>query len=209
MPGAARSNTKNELIDGVFLHTARGGRAKTVEHCQFAVIQIRQAKHSGIAATATDHRQGPCFIDRYVFPDGELVPLNTSLGEAERSGFELRDVESLRGHCALTLHHWVRRQEAHADEVRRITDETTYRIWRLYMAASAHRFRLNRLNLYQKLLAKRLHRERAVCHELVLTRTGTRVVQTLSPPRRVAPLFWNGDLEVCPSGVFCGFPIFA
>jgi cyclopropane fatty-acyl-phospholipid synthase-like methyltransferase len=53
------------------------------------------------------------------------------------------------GSLALTLHHWVRRLEAHADEVRRITDETTYRIWRLYMAASAHRFRLNRLNLYQ------------------------------------------------------------
>ena len=113
--------------------------------------------NSGIAATASDHRQGPSFIDRYVFPDGDLVPLNTSLGEAERSGFEVRDVESLREHYALTLHHWVRRLEAHADEVRRITDETTYRIWRLYMAASAHRFRLNRLNLYQMLLAKPLH----------------------------------------------------
>jgi cyclopropane-fatty-acyl-phospholipid synthase len=113
--------------------------------------------NSGVAATATDRRQGPSFIDHYVFPDGELVPLNTSLGEAERSGFEVRDVESLREHYALTLHHWVRRLEAHADEVRRITDETTYRIWRLYMAASAHRFRLNRLNLYQMLLAKPLH----------------------------------------------------
>jgi len=113
--------------------------------------------NSGIAATVTDHRQGPSFIDRYVFPDGELVPLSTSLGEAERSGFEVRDVESLREHYALTLHHWVRRLEAHAEEVRRIADETTYRIWRLYMAASAHRFALNRLNLYQMLLAKPSH----------------------------------------------------
>ena len=113
--------------------------------------------NSGIAATVADHRQGPSFIDRYVFPDGELVPLSTSLGEAERSGFEVRDVESLREHYALTLHHWVRRLEAHAEEVRRIADETTYRIWRLYMAASAHRFALNRLNLYQMLLAKPSH----------------------------------------------------
>jgi cyclopropane fatty-acyl-phospholipid synthase-like methyltransferase len=72
--------------------------------------------NSGVAATATDHRQGPSFIDHYVFPDGELVPLDTCLGEAERSGFEVRDVESLREHYALTLHHWVRRLEAHADE---------------------------------------------------------------------------------------------
>ena len=115
--------------------------------------------NAGIAAAATYHRQGPSFIDRYVFPDGELVPLNTSLGTAERSGFEVRDVESLREHYALTLHHWVRRLEAHAEEARRITDDTTFRIWRLYMAASGHAFRSNRLNLYQILLAKPLHGE--------------------------------------------------
>jgi cyclopropane-fatty-acyl-phospholipid synthase len=115
--------------------------------------------NTGIAESATDHRQGPSFIDRYVFPDGELVPLNTSLGAAERSGFEVRDVESLREHYALTLHHWVRRLQAHAEELRRITDETTYRIWRLYMAASAHAFRSNRMNLYQMLLAKTVHGE--------------------------------------------------
>jgi cyclopropane-fatty-acyl-phospholipid synthase len=115
--------------------------------------------NAGIAASATDHRQGPSFIDRYVFPDGELVPLNTSIGAAERAGFEVRDVESLREHYALTLHHWVRRLEEHAEQARRITDETTYRIWRLYMAASAHGFRSNRMNLYQMLLAKPLHGE--------------------------------------------------
>ncbi len=109
-------------------------------------------------ALPTDHPEnGPPLIDRYVFPDGELVPISASLGVAERSGFEIRDVESWREHYALTLHHWVRRLEAHAEEARRITDETTYRIWRLYMAASAHRFRLGQLNIYQALLAKSLH----------------------------------------------------
>lgn len=108
----------------------------------------------GIAVPANYQRSGPSFIDRYVFPDGELVPLNTSLGAAERSGFEVRDVESLREHYALTLHRWVYRLEAQAEEARRITSETTYRIWRLYMAASAHRFRSARLNVYQMLLAK-------------------------------------------------------
>jgi cyclopropane-fatty-acyl-phospholipid synthase len=118
--------------------------------------------NSGISASATDYRQGPSFIDRYVFPDGELVPLNTSLRAAEECGFEVRDVESLREHYALTLHHWVRRLEDHAEQARQITDETTYRIWRLYMAASAHRFRSARLNLYQMLLGKLLNGQSGV-----------------------------------------------
>jgi len=48
----------------------------------------------------------------------------------------------------------VRRLEAHADEARRITDDRTYRIWRLYMAGAAHGFRSGRLNVYQTLFAK-------------------------------------------------------
>jgi cyclopropane-fatty-acyl-phospholipid synthase len=86
----------------------------------------------GIAHSATYRRRGPSFVDRYVFPDGDLVPISTSLRAAELSGFELRDVESLREHYALTLHHWVQRLEAHREEARRVTDDTTYRIWRLY-----------------------------------------------------------------------------
>ena len=81
------------------------------------------------------------------------VPISTSRRAAELSGFEVRDVESLREHYALTLHHWIQRLEARAEEARRITDDTTYRIWRLYMAGAAHAFRTGRLNLYQTLLA--------------------------------------------------------
>jgi len=113
----------------------------------------------GIAYSATYRRRGPSFTDRYVFPDSELVPISTSLRAAELSGFEVRDVESLREHYGLTLHHWLGRLEAHAEDVRRITDDTTYRIWRLYMAGSAHGFRSGRLNLYQTLLAKPRHGE--------------------------------------------------
>lgn len=144
---------------GMFEHV---GEAQLPEYFSRAWQLLRPGGafvNTGIAASATYLRQGPSFIDRYVFPDGELVPINTSLGAAERSGFEVRDVESLREHYALTLHHWVRRLEAHAEEARRLTDDTTFRIWRLYMAASAHGFRSNRLNLYQVLLAKPLHGE--------------------------------------------------
>jgi cyclopropane-fatty-acyl-phospholipid synthase len=76
------------------------------------------------------------------------------LRAAENSGFEVRDVESLREHYALTLRHWVQRLESHADEARRITNEKTYRIWRIYMAGSAHAFATGRLNVYQTLLLK-------------------------------------------------------
>ena len=111
----------------------------------------------GIAYSATYRRQGASFTDRYVFPDGELLPISTSLRAAELSGFEVRDVESLREHYALTLHQWVRCLEGHAEEARRITDDTTYRTWRLYMAGAAHAFRGGCLGVYQTLLARPLH----------------------------------------------------
>jgi cyclopropane-fatty-acyl-phospholipid synthase len=98
--------------------------------------------------------QQPTFTDVYVFPDGELVPIATMLQAAEKSGFEVRDVENLREHYALTLHHWLRRLEAHAEEARRLTDEVKYRIWRLYLAGSAHYFRAGKLDLYQTLMVK-------------------------------------------------------
>jgi cyclopropane-fatty-acyl-phospholipid synthase len=68
-------------------------------------------------------------------------------------------VENLREHYAMTLREWVQRLELHAEEARQLTNEATYRIWRLYMAGSAHRFCSGDLNLYQMLLAKPSHGE--------------------------------------------------
>jgi cyclopropane-fatty-acyl-phospholipid synthase len=96
----------------------------------------------------------PTFTDVYVFPDGELVPIATMLDVAEKTGFEVRDVENLREHYVLTLQHWLRRLEAHAEEAVQLTDEVKYRIWRLYLAGSAHYFRAGKLDLYQTLLVK-------------------------------------------------------
>src|SRR3989440_12616814 len=94
------------------------------------------------------------FVNHYVFPDGELLPINSTLRSAETSGFEVRDVESLREHYMLTLRHWVRRLEAHAEEARKLTNDVTYRVWRLYMSGSAHAFQTGFNNIYQTLLAK-------------------------------------------------------
>ena len=108
----------------------------------------------GIASRANDPAwRSLSFSDTYVFPDGETVPINATLRAAEEAGFEVRDVESLREHYALTLRHWVRRLEAGHDQALHYVDEPTYRVWRLYMSGSAQGFRSRRLNVYQALLA--------------------------------------------------------
>lgn len=94
------------------------------------------------------------FIDKYVFPEGRLVPVAHVIASAERVGFELRDVESLREHYAMTLRHWIRGLEQHAAEAIRIVGERTYRVWRMYMAGGAYGFSTGRLNLIQALLVK-------------------------------------------------------
>jgi len=122
----------------------------------------------GIANTATGpHPKKPTFSNRYVFPDGELVPINISLHHAEEAGFEVRDVESLREHYALTLRNWVQRLEAHHDQALQFVDEPTYRVWRLFMSGSAYGFQIGRLNVYQSLLVKSIHGK----SNLPLTRT--------------------------------------
>jgi cyclopropane-fatty-acyl-phospholipid synthase len=139
---------------GMFEHV---GQALLPAYFQKASRLLRRGGvflNHGIASRAADVIQrGPSFSDTYVFPDGELVPISTTLRAAEEAGFEVRDVESLREHYALTLRHWVRRLEAGHVEALRHVDEPTYRVWRLYMSGSAHGFASRRLNVYQALLA--------------------------------------------------------
>ena len=109
----------------------------------------------GIASRATDKpTHGPSFSDTYVFPDGELVPINVTLRAAEQTGFEVRDVESLREHYMMTLRHWVRNLEEKHDQALKYVDEPTYRVWRLFLGSSAHSFHNSSLNVYQSLLVK-------------------------------------------------------
>ena len=95
------------------------------------------------------------FINRYIFPDGQLDTVSNISREMERAKFEIADCESLRAHYALTLRQWVARLEQHHTEVLETVNESTYRIWRLYMAASALEFEGGELGIYQILAAKR------------------------------------------------------
>ena len=94
------------------------------------------------------------FIERYVFPDGDLVPAAESLVLAERTGFEIRDVENLREHYARTLRAWVANIERNRDVAIAAAGEAAYRVWRLYMAASAVSFDNASIGVYQSLLAR-------------------------------------------------------
>jgi cyclopropane-fatty-acyl-phospholipid synthase len=94
------------------------------------------------------------FIDRYVFPDGELLPMATVIDALERAGFEVRDVESLREHYALTLRAWVENLEDNWQEAVALSSPGRARIWRLYMAGSALGFTANRLGVNQILAVK-------------------------------------------------------
>ncbi|WP_039635774.1 class I SAM-dependent methyltransferase [Streptomyces sp. 769] len=94
------------------------------------------------------------FIDRYVFPDGELAPVGQTVGQLEEAGFEVRDVEAIREHYALTLRRWVANLEDHWSEAVRLTSPGRARVWRLYMAASALSFERNRIGVNQVLAVR-------------------------------------------------------
>ncbi|MEU6078957.1 cyclopropane-fatty-acyl-phospholipid synthase family protein [Streptomyces sp. NPDC047108] len=94
------------------------------------------------------------FIDRYVFPDGELAPVGRTVSLMEEAGLEVRDVEALREHYALTLRRWVENLEAHWAEAVRLTSPGRARVWKLYMAASAVSFERNRIGVNQVLAVR-------------------------------------------------------
>ncbi|MEU3333846.1 cyclopropane-fatty-acyl-phospholipid synthase family protein [Streptomyces sp. NPDC006668] len=94
------------------------------------------------------------FIDAYVFPDGELAPVGTTVTQLERAGFEVRDVEALREHYGLTLRRWVDNLEADWARAVRLAGAGRARVWRLYMAASALSFERNRIGVNQVLAVR-------------------------------------------------------
>jgi cyclopropane-fatty-acyl-phospholipid synthase len=98
---------------------------------------------------------GPSFIESYVFPDGDLKPLGTTVSLIEQAGFEVRDVEALREHYAKTLRAWVANLESRWDDAARLTSTGRARVWRLYMAGSALSFEAGHIGVNQVLAVKR------------------------------------------------------
>ncbi len=98
---------------------------------------------------------GTEFINRYVFPDGELDCVSNIQFGMERAGFKIHDVEGLRPYYALTLRHWVARLEAARDAAVREVGEAVWRVWHLYMAACALEFEAGSTGVYQILTSSR------------------------------------------------------
>lgn len=94
------------------------------------------------------------FIDRYVFPDGELHEVGKVVSAVQEVGFEVRDLENLREHYALTLRRWVANLEADRERAVALVGEGRYRVWRLYMAGSARNFAKGRIEVHQVLAAR-------------------------------------------------------
>ncbi|MFZ5960687.1 class I SAM-dependent methyltransferase [Pseudomonas knackmussii] len=98
---------------------------------------------------------GTRFINRYIFPDGQLDSIANIQRAMERADFEIHDLEALRRHYGLTLRHWVARLEAHHAQALQYVTEPIYRTWRLYMAASALEFEAGGIGVYQILASRR------------------------------------------------------
>jgi cyclopropane-fatty-acyl-phospholipid synthase len=98
---------------------------------------------------------GERFIERYIFPDGELGELSVILNSAEQSGWEIVDVESWRPHYVRTLRCWADNLERSREEAVRLVGQAKYQLWRLYLIGSALSFQSNDMSIFQTLLRAR------------------------------------------------------
>jgi len=94
------------------------------------------------------------FIQAYVFPDGELLPVGRVVAKLEEAGFEVRDDESLREHYGRTLRRWVANLDANWDECVRLTSLGRARVWKLYMTGSAMSFDAGSISIHQVLAVR-------------------------------------------------------
>jgi cyclopropane-fatty-acyl-phospholipid synthase len=94
------------------------------------------------------------FIDRYVFPDGELIGSGRIISEAQNAGLEVQHEENIRIHYAMTLAGWCRNLVEHWDECVEEVGEGTCRVWGLYMAGSRLAFERNEIQLHHVLATR-------------------------------------------------------
>ena len=118
----------------------------------FAVLAPRgRMLNHAISRPGGSKMKGATFINRYVFPDGELIDVADVVRAMERAGFEVRDVESLREHYTRTLRAWVANLERSWDAAVALIGEARARVWRLYMSASANAFEEGTIAVHQVL----------------------------------------------------------
>lgn len=97
----------------------------------------------------TQNYGGGRFIDRYVFPDGELGHIHLALEKMEEQKLEVTDVESLRPHYAKTLNLWYERFLHNKEKARELIGEKRFRIWNMYLPGCAYAFERSWVSIYQ------------------------------------------------------------
>ncbi|TDV14348.1 SAM-dependent methyltransferase [Paraburkholderia caballeronis] len=138
---------------GMFEHVGRKNLPAYFRKVHDLLADDGIAMNHGITSSDADSGEtalgGGEFIDRYVFPDGELPHIGLALEAAQRGGLEAVDVESLRRHYAHTLDLWAEAFEAHAEEAKKLVDDEKFRIWRVYLAGCAYAFENDDVSIYQ------------------------------------------------------------
>jgi cyclopropane-fatty-acyl-phospholipid synthase len=116
------------------------------------------AMNHGITSTDPNNGEtaygGGEFIEKYVFPHGELHHISTVLRTMQEGGLETLDVENLRRHYARTCALWAANFEGHANDIRKMVDDKKFRIWRVYLAGCAYGFMHDWISLYQVVCVK-------------------------------------------------------
>jgi cyclopropane-fatty-acyl-phospholipid synthase len=146
---------------GMFEHVGMAELDRYFRRCRSLLQSQGRLLNHAISSPAhagkmTHHRFAPPwlgrnFTDRYVFPDGELHEVGRVVSAMQAAGFEVRHLESLREHYALTLRRWVANLEAEWDEAVSLVGEGRARVWRLYMAAAAVGFEKDDNQIHQVL----------------------------------------------------------
>jgi cyclopropane-fatty-acyl-phospholipid synthase len=138
---------------GMFEHVGLDHLVAYFAHIRSLLKPDGWALNHGITSTdaydgETRHGGGH-FIDRYVFPQGELPHISTVLRTMQEGGLEAFDVESLRRHYMRTTQLWSEAFEAHTARIKPLVDEKRWRIWRIYLAGCAWAFEHDEVSIYQ------------------------------------------------------------
>jgi len=143
---------------GMFEHVGLANLPEYFSKISSLLSQGGWAMNHGITSTDAESAPTPMggseFIDKYVFPHGELPHISLVLKTMQACGLETFDVENLRRHYARTLDLWTQRYEAQANTLRQIVDEKTYRIWRIYLAGCSHAFHVDNVAIFQVICQK-------------------------------------------------------
>jgi cyclopropane-fatty-acyl-phospholipid synthase len=143
---------------GMFEHVGEARLAEYFECLRHLARPEGRLLNHGISRPARNEKARlprRSFINRYVFPDGELHEVGRVISITQDAGFEVRHVESLREHYALTLRQWVANLEEHWDEAVAEVGAPRARVWHLYMAGSAVNFEAGRTQVHQVLSVPR------------------------------------------------------